>query len=154
MGVSPARRLRLVMLTNIEPAYGSIFNLSVQSSLLSRLFGLNTELPALLATVPAAQAQHMATLADQTRPVSPTAVAPYLGLYGAGFGVRLDAAGTVWLEHDIRSMPLLAHADGGYIVADGPAVVSGKRVSFAVRPDSQPVLTIEGFDPVPWLTGP
>ncbi len=50
-------------------------------------------------------------------------------------------------------MPLLAHADGGCIVADGPAVVSGKRVSFTVGPDSRPVMMIEGFDPVRWLTG-
>ncbi len=51
-------------------------------------------------------------------------------------------------------MPLLAHADGGYIVADGPAVVLGKRVSFATDQDGQWVMTIEGFDPVRWLTGP
>jgi hypothetical protein len=154
MSFFPEERVGFVVLTNIEPAYGGIFNISIQSSLLSRLFDLNTELPALLATVPAAQAQQKAERAGQTRPVSPSAVAPYLGLYSDGFGVRLDTTGTLWLEHDIRSMPLLAHADGGYIVADGPGVVSGKRVSFAVGSDSRPVLTIEDFDPVRWLTGP
>jgi CubicO group peptidase (beta-lactamase class C family) len=154
MGFFPVERVGFVLLTNIEPAYGSIFNISVQSSLLSRLFDLNTELPSFLATLPAVQARHQAELASQTRPVSLSEVAPYLGLYGDGFGLRLDAAGSLWLEHDIRSMPLLAHAEGGYIIADGPAVVSGKRVSFAVGPDSRPVMTIEDFDLVRWLTGP
>ncbi len=153
MGFFPVERVGFVVLTNMEPAYGSIFNISLQSSLLSRLFGLNSELPAILATVPAVQALQKAELAGQTRPVSPTEVAPYLGLYGDGFGVRLDATGTLWLEHDVRSMPLLAHANGGYIVADGPAAVSGKRVSFAIGTDGRPVLSIEDFDPVSWLTG-
>jgi CubicO group peptidase (beta-lactamase class C family) len=154
MGFFPAERIGFVMLTNIDPAYGALFNISIQSSLLSRLFGLNTELPAFLATLPALQAQQKADLAGQTGPVDGNAAAPYLGLYETGFRLRLDAAGSLWLEHDIRSMPLLAHADGGYVVADGPGVVQGKRVRFAVGPNSLPVMTIEGFDPVRWLTGP
>ena len=57
------------------------------------------------------------------------------------------------LEHDIRSFPLLALSDGRYIVADGPAVVQGKAVTFATGQDGLRTMTIEDFDPVAWLTG-
>ena len=50
-------------------------------------------------------------------------------------------------------MPLLAHADGGYIVVAGGWLIQGKRVSLATDQDSQRVMTIEGYDPVRWLTG-
>ena len=48
----------------------------------------------------------------------------YLGLYSDGFLVRLDDSGALHLEHDIRSMPVLAMPDGGYIVVDGPGVIA------------------------------
>ena len=154
MGFFPAERVGFVTLTNLDPTYSGVFNNSIQSSLLSRLFGLNAELPALFATVPAEQSKQKAELAGRTRPVNPAEAATYLGLYAEGFGVRLDANGTLWLDHDIRSMPLVAHADGGYIVVTGGWLIQGKRVSFATDPDNQPVMTIEGFSPVRWLTGP
>jgi hypothetical protein len=153
MGFFPAEQIGFVMLTNIEPSYGSLFNISVQCSLLSRLFGLNTELPALLATVPAAVAQQNEELADQTRPVDPAAVAPYLGLYADGFRVRLHPPDELRLEHDIRSFRLLTLASGGYVVADGPAMVQGKSVTFASAADGSRMLKIDGFEPAAWLTG-
>jgi hypothetical protein len=154
MGYFPAERVGFVTLTNLDPSYSGSFNSWIQTSLQSRLFNLPTGGPASLATAPAALSQQNADLADQTRPVDPTEVAPYLGLYGEGFGLRLDAGGALWLDHDIRSMPLLAHADRGYIVVAGGWLIQGKRVSFATDLDSQRVMTIEGYDPVRWLTGP
>ena len=56
------------------------------------------------------------------------------------------------LEHDIRSMPLLALPDGSYVVADGPDVVLEKTVTFAPDPNGVPTMTIAGFNPVRWLT--
>ena len=153
MGLLPADDLGFVLLTNLEAAESFFFNLAVTYSLLSRLFGLNQDLPALLAAVAAMDAQQRAELAGQTRPVDPAAVTPYLGLYANGFRLRLDMAGALWLEHDIRSMPLLALADGGCVVTDGSSWVLGKRVTFATGVDGRPTMTIEGFEPVAWLTG-
>jgi hypothetical protein len=50
-------------------------------------------------------------------------------------------------------MPLLALQDGGYVVTDGPGVVAYKKVTFTRGAGGRPSMTIEGFDPVVWLTG-
>jgi hypothetical protein len=94
-----------------------------------------------------------AELAAQTRPVDPAAVTPYLGLYEDGFQLRLDDAGALFLEHDIRSMPLLALSDGGYVVAAGPDVMLEQPVTFDMVANGVPVMTLTGFAPVRWLTG-
>jgi CubicO group peptidase (beta-lactamase class C family) len=151
-GFLPAEQLGFAVLTNLDFA-GSLFYLSVQASLLSRLFGLNRTVPAFLAQgAPMLEAQ-TAELAAQTRPVDPAAAAPYLGLYEEGFRVRLDEAGGLRLDHDIRSLPLLALPDGTYVVASGPDVVRAQPVAFATGADGVPVMTIQGFAPVRWLTG-
>jgi hypothetical protein len=90
MGFFPADRLGYVFLTNLEPTAGALFHVAVQSSLLSRLYGLNHDLPALMAAAVPDQAQQMGALAAQTRPVDPATVRAYLGLYSDGFLVRLD----------------------------------------------------------------
>jgi beta-lactamase class C len=132
---------------------GGLFNLSVQASLLSRLFGLNQDLPGFLAGFVPMLAAKTAELAGQTGPVDPATVAPYLGLYEDGFQVRMDDTGVFSLDHDIRSMPLLALPDGTYVIADGPDVVLEQQVTFDVDADGVPVMTIQGFNPVRWLTG-
>src|SRR5206468_3914159 len=73
---------------------------------------------------------------------------------GGRGGATSRRSGAAWLDLDVRSMPLLAHADRGYIVVAGGWLIQGKRVSFATDQDSQRVMTIEGYDPVRWLTGP
>jgi len=154
MGFFPREKVGFVLLTNQEPGDGGfLFNVAVQSRILGRLFGLNQELPAHLESLmPVLQARR-ADLAQQTRPVDPTAIAPYLGRYSRGFTLRLAGAHDVRLEHDIRSMPLLALPDGGYIVTDGPEVMLGQVVTFARDGSGVPLMTITGFDPLRWLTG-
>jgi CubicO group peptidase (beta-lactamase class C family) len=153
MGFFPAEQLGFVVLTNLEPgAGGALFNIFVQSSLLGRLFSLNQTLPAFLASVVPVLEQRTADLAVRTRPVDPTALTPYLGLYTQGFRVRLDEAGVLRLEHDIRSLPLLAVPDGTYVVADGPAAVLAKTVTFTTSASGVRTMTIGGFGPVRWLT--
>jgi hypothetical protein len=44
--------------------------------------------------------------------------------------------------------------DGGYIVVAGGWLIQGKRVSFVTDQDGRRIMTIEGYDPVRWLTGP
>lgn len=154
MGYFPAERVGFVTLTNLDPRYSENFNRWILTSLQSRLFDLDTGVPASAITAAAALSRDNAEMALQTRPVNPTEVAPYLGLYGDGLGLRLDTDGALWLDHDIRSMPLLAHADGGYIVVAGGWLVYGKRVSLATGQSGQRIMTIEGFEPVRWLTGP
>jgi hypothetical protein len=151
MGFFPADRLGYVLLTNLEPMAGALFHIAVQSSLLSRLYGLNQNLPALMADALPDQAQQTAALATQTRPVDPAAVRAYLGLYSDGFLLRLEDTGALHLEHDIRSMPVLAMPDGSYVVADGPGVIAQKTITFADGAGS-PTMAIEGFQPVRWLT--
>jgi hypothetical protein len=79
-------------------------------------------------------------------------VAPYLGLYQQGFRLRLDGAGVLRLDHDVRSLPLLALPEVTYVVADGPDVVLEKTVAFATGADGVRTMAIDGFDPVRWLT--
>ena len=40
-----------------------------------------------------------------------------------------------------------APPDGSYVIADGPAVVMGKKVTFSRGADGVPVMMIEGFAP-------
>jgi hypothetical protein len=128
-----------------------LFHIAVQSSLLSRLYGLNRDLPALMADAVPDQAQQIAALAALTRPVDPVGVRAYLGLYSDGFLLRLDDTGPLHLDHDIRSMPVLAMPDRGYIVVDGPGVIAQKTVAFT-DDAGYPKMAIEGFEPVRWLT--
>jgi len=152
MGFFPKGQLGFASLTNAGRG-GGLFNLSLQASLLGRLFGLNRELPGFLAgAIPMLEAR-TAELAARTGPVDPAAVSPYLGLYEDGFRLRLDDTGNLFLDHDIRSLPLLALPDGSYVVAAGPDVVLEQPVSFEADPDSVPIMTIAGFEPVRWLTG-
>jgi CubicO group peptidase (beta-lactamase class C family) len=152
MGFFPAEKLGFAVLTN-DGEGGSLCHRSVQASLLDRLFGLNHDLPALLADAFAKAEAQRDELAAQTQRVDASVVSRYLGLYQGGFRLRLDDAGALWLEHDIRTMPLLALPDETYVVAAGPDVVLGQRVSFAVDADTIPVMTIAGFRPARWLTG-
>lgn len=152
MGFFPEEKLGFACLTNSGHG-GQLCNLFIQASLLDRLFGLNRGVTTLLAGgVPKAEAQRV-ELAAQTQPVDPGIVARYLGLYQDGFRLRLDDAGALWLEHDIRAMPLRAQSDGSFVVAAGPDVVLGQQVSFDVDADNIPTMTIQGFRPARWLTG-
>ena len=153
MGFFPEDRLGFVVLTNLEPASAGLFNISVQSSLLSRLYGLNEELPAFLADAAAAGARSQAELAARTRPVERNRVAPYLGLYSQGFNLRRNDRDELHLEHDIRTAPILALDDGGYLVAGGPGSVVGRPVTFATDGDGNRTMTIEGYEPARLLTG-
>jgi hypothetical protein len=150
-GFFPEAKLGFVLLTNSDR--GGLFYLSVQASLLSRLIGVNRDLPGFLAGVIPALDAPRAELAAQTRSVDPAAVTPYQGLYEDGFRVRLDDAGALYLDHDIRSMPMVALPDGAYVIASGPDVVLQQRVSFDADTNGGPIMTITGFDPVRWLTG-
>ena len=151
-GFFPKELLGYAFLTNVGRG-GGLFNLSLQASLTSRLYSLNPELPAFMAGfVPMLEAR-TAEMAAQTRAVDPALVRPYLGLYEDGFGLRMDDAGALWLEHDVRAMPLLALPDGTYVIADGPDVVLEQAVTLELDTDGVPVMTIMGFPPVRWLTG-
>lgn len=154
MGFFPTDQIGFVLLTNQEPSRGgALFNFSVQASLLDRLYGLNASLPALLASFVPILDQQSADLAARTRPVDPTEMAPWLGLYEQGFSVRLDDAGALHLDHDVRSMPLVGMDDGSYLVTDGPGAIFGHGVTFSTDAEDDRVMSIAGFDPVRWLTG-
>ena len=120
MGFFPEDSLGFVVLTNLEPASASLFNISVQSSLLSRLYGLNRSSRRFWPTPPR-PAPGARGAAARTRPVERNRVAPYLGLYSQGFNLRRTDRDELHLEHDIRTAPILALDDGGYLVAGGPA---------------------------------
>jgi CubicO group peptidase (beta-lactamase class C family) len=154
MGFFPADGLGFAILSNQDPGRGGAsFVLSAMSSLLSRLFGLYRDLPAAVARAEPEIEARSAQLAVPTRPVDPTAVAPWLGFYGSGFRLRLDDAGVLRLDHDVRSMPLLALPNGDYVVADGPGTLLEQTVSFTTNPSGSRSMRIDGLDPVRWLTG-
>jgi beta-lactamase class C len=153
-GFLPADRIGFAILSNQEPGRGGAsFVLSVTSSLLSQLFGVYRDLPALLARAQPEIDAQSARLAAQTRPVDPAAVAPWLGFYSDGFRLRLDDAGVLRLDHAVRSMPLLALPDGAYVATAGPDTILGQRISLAATPATGRTMQIEGLDPVRWLTG-
>lgn len=147
----PAEQIGFVVLTNTEGG-GALCTVSLQSSFFARVFGYNQEVPAALAALLPEGEAYTADLVAQTRPIDAAAVQPYLGLYESGFRLRLDAAGTLHLDHDIRSMPLLALADGGYLTSSGPAIILGRKITFAGEPATELLMTIDGIDPVRWLT--
>jgi CubicO group peptidase (beta-lactamase class C family) len=152
MGFLPDERIGFVFLNNLDRG-GALFNLSLQASLLSRLYGLNAAIPGFLSEAIPIFAARSAALAEQTSPVDPAAVMPFLGVYEDGFRVRLDDEGGLRLDHDIRSLPLLALPDETYVVAAGPDVILEQPVVFALDAAGMPVMTISGFEPVRWLTG-
>jgi CubicO group peptidase (beta-lactamase class C family) len=151
MGFFPGERLGFVILTNADPSAGSIFTFSVQSSLLSRLFGLNRDIPASLAAAVPSILEQRNTLAAQTRPVDPEAVRPFLGLYSTGFLLELVSPNTLYLRHDVRTMQVMALEDGGYVVLNGPLM--GRRIDFSVGDSGGALMAIEEFPVLTWLTG-
>lgn len=152
MGFFPAERLGFVILNNLDPNQSSLFNFALEGALLSRLFGLNRGVPGAIEQRLPAMEQQQKALVDRTRPVDAGAASGLVGLYEGGFRLRLDPAGALRLDHDIRSMPVLATAEGGYMIVDGPGAVWGRGVAFASDEGGLPVMTIDGFDPVRWLT--
>lgn len=151
VGFLPGERIGFAVVTN-EDRVGGVCNLLVRASLLGRLYGIETHLPALLAEAWPQVVAQTADLAAQTQPVDPGAIAPYLGFYDHGFRLRLDGD-RVYLEQGLHILPLKALLDGDYVVTDGPDVVQEARVSFVSSDDGVPVMTIAGFPPVRWLTG-
>jgi CubicO group peptidase (beta-lactamase class C family) len=154
MGFFPVDQLGYVVLSNQEPGRnGGLFTTAIEAILLSRLYGLNTALPELVASLAPGLAEASAALAARTRPVDPTTVQPWLGLYDQGFSLRLDDAGALHLDHDIRSMPLVGMNDGSYLVVDGPGVIVEHGITFSTDAEGERIMRIAGFDPVRWLTG-
>ena len=153
MGFFPKEQVGFVFLTNLEPEIGGLFNFSLQASLLDLLFGLNSTIPATLAAAaPSISAAKSAAVAS-THSVDPTAVTPYLGLYTAGFSLRLDGAELV-LQHDIRSAPVRAVKGSDYLIVGGPGAISGKKVVLSTGPTAGArTMTIDGYEPFQWLSG-
>ncbi len=151
VGYLPDDRVGFAILNNRDRA-GGPFNMSVQASLFHRMFGLKGSVPGFLdGLLPDADAK-TADLAARVRQPDAATVAPLLGLYERGFRLRQDGDGALLLDHDVRTLPLLALPDGGYAIANGPDVVLESPVSFDAGPGG-PVMTIQGFPPVRWLTG-
>ena len=98
-------------------------------------------------------AESNAALAAKTRPVDPSAVAPYLGLYSQGFRLELDSQGELRLLHDIRSFPVLALDTGGYVTTGGPSAIAPRTIDLTTAADGRRTMTVDGFEPVRWLTG-
>ena len=153
MGFFPKEQVGFVFLTNLEPNIGGLFNFSIQASLLDILFGLNGTIPATLAAAAPTISAAKSAAAATTHPVDPTAVTPYLGLYTAGFHLRLDGTELV-LQHDIRSAPVRAVKGADYIIVAGPGAISGKKLVLATGTTAGArTMTIDGFEPVEWLSG-
>ncbi|MFF7177980.1 serine hydrolase [Streptomyces sp. NPDC008121] len=152
MGFFPREKTGFVVLTNLDPAASGRFTLSVQSSLMSRLFGLNADVPAALASTAPQAREKRKKAAAETRPADRTAQ-KYLGLYSQGFTLDSPESGQLVLRHDIRSFPVRRISGDTYLITGGPSVVLGKKVTFKKGANSMPVMTIEGFEPARWLTG-
>lgn len=152
MGFLPQHRLGFVSLTNNEPSVGGLFNFCVQSAFLEVLLGLNSEIPPLLNTLPATLRKQQTAALASTRAVGAAAVEPYLGLYENGFFLALDGD-ELELRHDIRRLRVRHVGAGDYLIVDGPSVVSGKKLTLATHDAGTRTMTIDGFDPVVWLSG-
>lgn len=152
MGFFPVEQVGFVSLTNLEPSASALFNFSIQASLLSRLYGLNTSIPALAESFLPVIAEAKAKQAADTKPIDRSVVEPYLGQYSQGFQLRLDRTDGLRLEHDIRSFPVLALESGGYLTTGGPSAIAPRKVVLATSDNGKRTMTLDGFEPVRWLT--
>ena len=116
------------------------------------MFGLNGKIPGTLAGLAPQITKSRSDVAATTRAVDPSTVAPYLGLYSDGFQLDLDGADLV-LSHDIRRMSVRAVDGADYVIVSGPGAVSGKSLVLAGDYTGAKTLTVQGFEPVVWLTG-
>ena len=120
MGFFPREQLGFAFLTNLEPARSNLFNFSIQSSLLSRLFGLNEYMIALLESYVPILAKASAELAARTNPVDPSAVAPYLGLYSQGFRLERLTCHTTTRVMEARGIEPLSRPCKGRVFPLSP----------------------------------
>ena len=152
MGFFPAEQIGFAFLTNMGRG-GGLFNLSLQASLLGRLFGLNgiyrASLPA-----PYRCWRHV-------QPSWPRRPAPSIQRRsGSTWGCTRRGSGCGWtMPGPFIWTTIFArchcwrYRDGSYVVAAGPDVVLEQPVTFEMDADKVPVMTITGFAPVRWLTG-
>lgn len=152
MGFFPDYGVGFVGLTNYEPSIGGLFNFSIQSAFLDILFGLNGDIPAVLATVPATNRASQLEAAASTRPVDADSVAPYLGLYSDGFTLA-HVGDELELAHDIRRVRIRAVDAGDYVIVNGPSILFTQTVVLATDDLGSRTLSITGFDPIVWLSG-
>ena len=152
MGFLPEEGIGFVALTNYEPNIGGLFNFSVQSSFLDMLFGLNADLPATLATVPATLRESQSEVVASTTAVDEEATEPFLGLYSDGFELARGGE-ELELRHDIRRMRLRATGPDEFVIMNGPSAVSGRSVALSTDAGGSRQMTIDGFPAVTWLSG-
>ncbi|WP_322411386.1 serine hydrolase domain-containing protein [Microbacterium invictum] len=152
MGFLPEEGIGFVALTNYEPNIGGLFNFSVQSSFLDMLFGLNADLPATLATVPATLRESQSEVVASTTAVDEGATEPFLGLYSDGFELARGGE-ELELRHDIRRMRLRATGPDEFVIMNGPSAVSGRSVALSTDAGGSRQMTIDGFPAVTWLSG-
>lgn len=153
VGFVPEAGVGLAVVANLEPGTGgSTFAASVACRFLARACGFNRELPERLAVAHAGQLAAQAERAATLRPVTRAEAEARLGLYELGFRLVWDDARGLRLEHDIRSLAVLAEPDGTLVVADVPGAMLGRTIRFTRLSDRAPTMEIEGFVPVRWLT--
>lgn len=149
IGFFPNERVGFVAITNMQPQHGGeFFNIAVQNALISRLFGYNRGVNALIASEYAKRAQALAALGASTRPADAATVAPWLGSYERGWRVEM-VAGVLRIVQGVWTMQLRALPDGRYLVIDG--WMMPRCVQFARDADSTPTMAVEGFAPVRYL---
>lgn len=152
MGFLPAHGIGFVALTNYEPSIGGLFNFSVQASFLDMLFGINEEVVDLLATLPPTNLEQQTAALAGTVTVDPAAVAPYLGLYSSGFSLAI-AEDELELRHDIRRLRARATEPDRFLIVNGPSAVFERTMTLNTDENGTRTMTIDGFEPVTWLSG-
>jgi CubicO group peptidase (beta-lactamase class C family) len=152
IGFFPEDDLGLVVLTNMGPLpRGLYFTGYVLSLLLRARFGLNAGASEAIVAQYQAAEQQLSDLGAQAAPVTPEAIAPYLGYYEKGWRLAFDADGTLHLRQSSRAIPLLGMPDGSYVMASGE--LPGTAVRFSQDADGMAWLEIQDIETVRWTTG-
>jgi CubicO group peptidase (beta-lactamase class C family) len=152
IGVLPDEGIAFFVVTNTQSELGGTpFTSTVQNSLLTRLYGLNRGVNALLAAQFEERMQERAVLGAQAGPVDMAAVAPYLGWYTHNWSLDMADPTTMLVSHDVRSSRLKALPDGDYVGIDGLLV--GQRVQFSRDENGWPEMQIVNGPRLVWLSG-
>ncbi len=144
----PDDDLGLAILTNGSPGAG-LFTYAVQFGLLDLLFGHDSGLDPLLASVAEAETAEREALLADLEPVDPAAIAPFLGRYenAAVGGVALALVGeeVVFNAGEVRSaLWPLPDDPSNFLFADAPLAGAPLTVELRLGDEGRPELVLDG----------
>jgi CubicO group peptidase (beta-lactamase class C family) len=140
IGFMPGQDLGLVVLNNINPSpTGFYFYLYALTLILNGRLGLNKGVPEKIDAANTAAVAQLKSLGQQSRPVDPAVLAPFLGYYEGGYQLVLHGAQALIVAGP-RLLPLAAMPDGSYVFSGG--LIAGSPVKLVRGRDGVPQMEL------------